>query len=81
MNSLSFADDCDDVKDGQLNELIFECQQCYKSYNYRRNLLRHLRFECGVAAKESCDFCSYVTRYKHSLKTHMLSQHSNHMNM
>lgn len=52
-----------------------ECPRCFKSYNYRRNLLRHLKFECGVEAKEACKFCPYVTRYKHSLKTHLQSQH------
>ncbi|CRK89087.1 CLUMA_CG002784, isoform A [Clunio marinus] len=52
-----------------------DCPQCFKSYNYRRNLLRHQKYECGVAAKETCDYCSYVTRYKHSLKSHLQSQH------
>lgn len=60
----------------EASEQAHECPQCFKSYNYRKNLLRHLKYECGVAAKESCRFCPYVTRYKHSLKVHLMSQHS-----
>lgn len=60
----------------EASEQVHECPQCFKSYNYRKNLLRHLKYECGVAAKESCRFCPYVTRYKHSLKVHLMSQHS-----
>lgn len=52
-----------------------ECPNCEKSYTYKKNLQRHLRYECGIVPQQKCPHCSYITRYKHSLKTHIASQH------
>lgn len=57
---------------------LHECRKCQKSYTYKKNLQRHLKFECGVVPRCKCPYCEYCTRYNHSLKTHMQSQH-NHM--
>ncbi|GAB0096965.1 hypothetical protein DMENIID0001_125510 [Sergentomyia squamirostris] len=47
------------------------CPRCQKMYTYKKNLQRHLKFECGVEPTEHCHLCPYVTRYRHSLKSHM----------
>lgn len=51
------------------------CPRCNKAYLYKKNLSRHLRFECGVQPSEQCFYCPYIARYKHSLHVHMRSQH------
>uniref|UniRef100_A0A1B0CV31 C2H2-type domain-containing protein n=1 Tax=Lutzomyia longipalpis TaxID=7200 RepID=A0A1B0CV31_LUTLO len=53
------------------------CPRCQKMYTYKKNLQRHLKFECGVEPMEQCRLCSYVTRYRHSLKSHMNLKHRN----
>lgn len=57
-------------------QMCHQCPQCDKSYSYKKNLKRHLRHECGVKPSEHCLYCPYVTRYKHSLNSHIKSQHS-----
>lgn len=52
------------------------CPRCDKMYAYKKNLSRHLRFECGKKPSERCPHCSYITRYRHSLNTHMKTQHT-----
>lgn len=51
------------------------CPKCGKCYTYKRNLKRHLRHECGVQPTEYCAHCPYVSKYKHSLTTHIRTQH------
>lgn len=51
-----------------------QCDICFKSYTYKKNLKRHEKFEHSVPS-EQCVYCPYITRYKHSLKIHMNSQH------
>ncbi|XP_017006018.1 longitudinals lacking protein, isoforms H/M/V isoform X16 [Drosophila takahashii] len=51
------------------------CPRCEKAYTYKKNLSRHLRYECGQLPTEKCHHCSYVARYKHSLNMHVKTQH------
>lgn len=51
------------------------CPHCNKSYTYKKNLNRHLKYECGKQPSVKCPICSYVTRYKHSLVSHFKKQH------
>ncbi|XP_041563319.1 longitudinals lacking protein isoform X15 [Drosophila elegans] len=51
------------------------CPRCEKAYTYKKNLSRHLRYECGRLPTEKCRHCSYVARYKHSLNMHVKTQH------
>nr|NP_788314.1 longitudinals lacking, isoform T [Drosophila melanogaster]NP_788315.1 longitudinals lacking, isoform U [Drosophila melanogaster]AAO41427.1 longitudinals lacking, isoform T [Drosophila melanogaster]AAO41428.1 longitudinals lacking, isoform U [Drosophila melanogaster]BAC67586.1 Lola protein isoform J [Drosophila melanogaster]BAC67606.1 Lola protein isoform J [Drosophila melanogaster]BAC67626.1 Lola protein isoform J [Drosophila melanogaster] len=51
------------------------CPRCEKAYTYKKNLSRHLRYECGQLPTEKCRHCSYVARYKHSLNMHVKTQH------
>ncbi|KAG8259227.1 hypothetical protein J6590_014696 [Homalodisca vitripennis] len=52
------------------------CPQCGKHYKWRRNMLAHLKRECGVTAQLQCPFCSYRSKQRSNLKTHLGSQHS-----
>ncbi|XP_070140124.1 longitudinals lacking protein, isoforms H/M/V isoform X17 [Drosophila kikkawai] len=54
------------------------CPRCDKAYTYKKNLSRHLRYECGHLPTEKCRHCSYVARYKHSLNMHLKTQHPEH---
>ncbi|XP_062130758.1 zinc finger protein kipf-like isoform X2 [Drosophila sulfurigaster albostrigata] len=54
---------------------VHTCPRCDKAYTYKKNLWRHLRFECGRLPTEKCQHCHYVARYKHSLNMHMKTQH------
>jgi len=54
------------------------CPRCEKAYTYKKNLSRHLRYECGHLPTEKCRHCSYVARYKHSLNMHLKTQHPEH---
>ncbi|XP_026836808.1 longitudinals lacking protein, isoforms H/M/V isoform X12 [Drosophila erecta] len=54
------------------------CPRCEKAYTYKKNLSRHLRYECGQLPTEKCRHCSYVARYKHSLNMHLKTQHPEH---
>ncbi|KAF2903394.1 hypothetical protein ILUMI_02795 [Ignelater luminosus] len=51
------------------------CGNCSKWYNYKRNLYRHLRDECGKAAFFKCPYCENTTKRYHSLNKHVLPQH------
>lgn len=56
------------------------CPRCEKAYTYKKNLSRHLRFECGILPQEKCPYCDYLTRYKHSLNVHVRTQHPEYYN-
>lgn len=57
------------------------CPRCDKVYTYKKNLSRHLRFECGISPQEKCPYCGYLTRYKHSLNVHVRTQHPEYYNI
>lgn len=57
------------------------CPRCDKVYTYKKNLSRHLRFECGILPQEKCPYCGYLTRYKHSLNVHVRTQHPDFYNV
>jgi len=53
----------------------FMCNNCGRSYKYKRNLLAHKKFECGVQPKFSCDICFKKFAQKGSLRSHMVVIH------
>lgn len=54
---------------------IFPCPGCMKVYQYRRNMLSHLRLECGQVPKLKCDYCSYRSKKKYDLQRHIRRCH------
>lgn len=53
----------------------FNCNGCPKSYKYKSNLLRHLRYECGKDPQFVCTICSRAYTQNSRLKLHMLNVH------
>ena len=53
----------------------FTCPDCHKSYKYKSNLARHVRYECGVDPQFVCKFCSKAYTQKSNLKSHLLYAH------
>ena len=54
---------------------FFRCAKCSRSYQYKRSLINHLRFECGVEPKFKCNNCSYRCKIKGNLTKHILRCH------
>lgn len=55
---------------------LYCCPQCQKSYTQKRNMIRHLRYECGVEPKFQCQYCSFKAKQKANLKSHIWFKHS-----
>ncbi|XP_047112430.1 early growth response factor homolog 1-like [Schistocerca piceifrons] len=52
-------------------ERNFSCTRCHNTYTRRDNLLRHMRFECGVEPQFQCPVCYKRARHKYHLISHM----------
>lgn len=46
------------------------CPQCNNPYKYRKNLYRHVRWECGKPAQFHCDKCAFTCKRKDHLEKH-----------
>lgn len=55
----------------------FQCPNCGKFYKYRRNMLSHLKLECGMEPQFRCQFCPRRYKQKSKLQIHIGSKHSN----
>jgi hypothetical protein len=53
----------------------FPCTKCGKVYNWRGNLLRHMRLECGKEPQFQCSYCPYMTKHKNHLRRHVMTRH------
>lgn len=54
---------------------LFPCPTCGKRYNYKHNLLRHIRQECGKEPQFHCPYCPHLTKHKASLQKHIRRKH------
>lgn len=54
---------------------LFSCPTCGKRYNYKHNLGRHMRQECGKEPQFHCPYCPHVTKHKASLQKHINRRH------
>ncbi|CAD6201855.1 GSCOCG00002816001-RA-CDS [Cotesia congregata] len=54
---------------------MYPCRNCNKVYSYHSSLARHLKHECGVDPKFHCPLCSYRTKHRSSLNTHLNNRH------
>ncbi|XP_054287657.1 zinc finger protein 649-like [Macrosteles quadrilineatus] len=57
------------------NNLRFGCDTCSRSYKYHRDLLRHKRYECGIAPQFACPLCPYKAKLRKTLRNHMIFKH------
>jgi len=60
-------------KDRSVNP--FKCDRCGRTYTVKRNLVRHLTFECGVDPSLPCPQCASRFKSKGSLKLHLTEMH------
>lgn len=51
------------------------CGHSYTGDYRKKNLKRHLIFECGVEPQFQCSFCHKRFRHKSSMKSHLLLIH------
>lgn len=62
-------------------EVRYYCARgCGRSYNRRDNLLRHLKFECGVPKQFTCSYCGKYFVHKSNLKNHIIVIHEQSSN-
>lgn len=56
-------------------DLPAQCPKCLRNYSQRRNMLRHLKDECGVEPKQSCPYCPYKAKRRNVMKLHVINCH------
>lgn len=54
----------------------YKCEKCGASYSMQKNLVSHVRKECGREASLQCPLCPMKTKRKGNLKRHMLFVHT-----
>jgi uncharacterized C2H2 Zn-finger protein len=53
----------------------FQCPGCGKVYRWRKNMISHMRLECGKEPQFQCPHCPQRTTQKSSLLTHIYNKH------
>ncbi|XP_076546419.1 uncharacterized protein LOC117606608 isoform X18 [Osmia lignaria lignaria] len=48
---------------------------CGKSFNWKGNLNRHLRYECGLQPRFKCPYCEYRCKVKGDVSKHITRRH------
>lgn len=56
----------------------YKCPNCQRSYNARKNLVRHVTLECGRDPQYKCPYCSYSKHRRNELKNHIEKKHPEH---
>ncbi|PSN32906.1 hypothetical protein C0J52_13327 [Blattella germanica] len=56
-------------------KIQYSCPRCNKVYNWKTNLQRHIRLECGKAPQWHCTMCPYKTKQKGHLLRHVAGRH------
>lgn len=51
------------------------CPNCNKIYKHRRNMLRHMHYECGKTAAFQCLYCTRCVKQKYNLFAHVSGIH------
>lgn len=54
-----------------------DCGHSYKGTYRKKNLKRHLMFECGVEPQFQCPICQKRFSHKSNLKSHFWNVHPN----
>lgn len=64
------------IKDGQHTDRKYVCSICKKKqYKYRRNKLRHEKYECITGPQFTCDKCGKKYSQKKTLTMHIAQKH------
>ena len=59
----------------------YDCTQCGRSYAAYHNLMRHLRYECGLPPRFPCHVCGRYFRRKDDLHRHISRIHGNQLDI
>jgi hypothetical protein len=54
---------------------LFPCPKCCKVYHWKKSLLLHIRYECGIEPQFCCPYCPYRAKHKGNLSRHMKRKH------
>ncbi|KAF2901639.1 hypothetical protein ILUMI_04546 [Ignelater luminosus] len=54
----------------------YECPNCDKLYNARKNLARHMNLECGKEPQFMCSYCDYKNHRRNEIKKHIRNKHN-----
>ncbi|XP_065566991.1 protein tramtrack, beta isoform-like isoform X8 [Artemia franciscana] len=50
---------------------MFTCDRCNRRYTYKRNLIAHQRYQCGIDPKFKCNHCGRLFHIKGNMLKHM----------
>lgn len=59
----------------QSENSVYQCENCDKEYAHKQSLYNHQRYNCGQLPIYNCKYCQYTTRWKYSVKSHILRKH------
>lgn len=56
---------------------VYRCPNinCTKFFNWKGNLARHLRYECGLEPRFKCPYCRYRCKVKADVSKHIVRRH------
>lgn len=54
----------------------YECPNCDKVYNAKKNLARHMNLECGKEPQFMCPYCEYRNHRRNEIKKHVRNKHN-----
>ncbi|XP_076383048.1 uncharacterized protein LOC117224668 [Megalopta genalis] len=59
------------------HENVYVCPNpnCAKSFSWKGNLNRHLRYECGLQPRFKCPYCEYRCKVKGDVNKHIIRKH------
>jgi hypothetical protein len=67
----------------QRNHVSYRCPTCKRVYNWKYNLTRHMRYECGTESRFQCAHCNRCFPHKqnaihHNMRKHRIRHDKNH---
>nr|CAD7396978.1 unnamed protein product [Timema poppensis] len=62
-------------EDFSTENCFWNCKKCGKVYQWKKNLVRHMRLECGKDPQFQCPYCSRRMIHSSNLKTHIKRAH------
>lgn len=53
----------------------YKCTKCWRVYQHRKTLNRHMRLECETNGQFPCIYCPYTAKQNAHLKRHLSRRH------
>lgn len=53
----------------------YPCPRCPSFFEWRQNLVAHLRHYCGKRPRYKCPYCDYISKVKTHVRRHVRGQH------